>query len=153
MWPRRKVNVDVTMAAMAMVVIGVFLDLHKWRSERWRPRAGNLERGRILTLKGSNRRLGRHPGRIQWDNDDEEEKRGHSDHSPKCVCLWGAQEGWNIQWEGSLQQIGHHYEERKVNVCELPMKRRNGQSTHKMMVILTLKWRKRHDQTWRPPPV
>ena len=53
MWPWCDVNVDVKMAAMATVVVGVVMDLCKRRSERWRPRARNLERGGILTLKGS----------------------------------------------------------------------------------------------------
>ena len=55
-------NVDVTMAAKATftatVVVGVFSELRERRSERWRPRTRNLERGGILTLKGSNRCLG-----------------------------------------------------------------------------------------------
>ena len=53
----RDVNVDVTMdftaTFMATVVVGVFSDLRNQRSERWRPRARNLERGGILTLKES----------------------------------------------------------------------------------------------------
>ena len=57
-WPWRDVNVDVTMAATVTVVVGLFSDLHKRRSEWWWPRKRNLERGGILTLKGSNRRLG-----------------------------------------------------------------------------------------------
>ena len=40
------------------VVVDVFSDLRERRSERRRPRTRNLERGGILTLKGSNRRLG-----------------------------------------------------------------------------------------------
>ena len=48
----------------ATVVVGVFSDLCKRRSERWRPRTRNLERGGILTLKGSNRRLGQEFSRI-----------------------------------------------------------------------------------------
>ena len=55
-WPWRDAN--VTMAATATVVVGVFLDLRKRRSEQWRPRTRNLEWGGILTLKGSNRHLG-----------------------------------------------------------------------------------------------
>ena len=40
------------------VVVGIFSDLRKRRSEWWRPRTRKLERGGILTLKRSNRRLG-----------------------------------------------------------------------------------------------
>ena len=61
-WPWRHANIDMTMAAtatfMATIAVRVFSDLRKWRSEWWRPRARNLERGVILTLKRSNRRLG-----------------------------------------------------------------------------------------------
>ena len=48
----------------ATVVVSVFSDLRKRRSEHWRPRTRNLERGGILTLKGGNRHLGQEFSRI-----------------------------------------------------------------------------------------
>ena len=47
-----------TATVTATVVVGVFSDLREQRSERRQPRTRNLERGGILTMKGSNQRLG-----------------------------------------------------------------------------------------------
>ena len=79
-------NIDVTMAAMATftatVVVGVFSDLHKRKSERWRPRTRNLERGGILTLKGSNRCLGQEFSRIMMTRRKKERKEER-----KVLCV------------------------------------------------------------------
>ena len=73
-----------TAEVTATVDVGVFSDLRERRSERQQPRTRNLERGGILTLKGSNRCLGQEFSGIMMTR---KKKRGHSDHSAKHIRL------------------------------------------------------------------